>query len=349
MRVQSAPIAAATIAVARFLRLCASLGPWAFGFGTPAGCSSARLAPRAIASRASPRGTIAPSVATAAAAAFLAFMPARHGIGGVEVVLIVQRNRLGDGLLDLHQLMAFGIIAKRDRHPRSPGAPGAPDPVHITLGFVGKIVVKDVGHIVDIDAARGHIGRDQDIIGTLAKAAERTAARRLRLIPMNRGRRETRLVQALGQPIRAVLGAREDDRARHVRGVSICTIKSALSLLSTNIRRCSIASSVGVSGATSTVTGLRNIVLASSTMLEGKVAENSRFCRFLGSCLMILRMSLIKPISSMRSASSRMKNSMVVRSINPRLSRSRKRPGVATMMSTPFFRSRICGFSLTPP
>ena len=54
-------------------------------------------------------------------------------------------------------------------------------------------------------------------------------------------------------------------------------------------------------------------------------------------------------MSSIVSASSRTKNSMVLKSTNLWLQRSRRRPGVATKMSTPRRRALTCGFWDTPP
>ena len=53
--------------------------------------------------------------------------------------------------------------------------------------------------------------------------------------------------------------------------------------------------------------GSRRMVFASCCILGGMVAENMIVCRSLGSSFSILMMSSKKPMSSMRSASSRMK------------------------------------------
>ena len=70
-------------------------------------------------------------------------------------------------------------------------------------------------------------------------------------------------------------------------------------------------------------------------MSFGMVAEKNSVCRLIGSLATILRMSLMKPMSSMRSASSSTRNSTWL-SFKPLLcTRSSRRPGVATSTSTP--------------
>ena len=84
---------------------------------------------------------------------------------------------------------------------------------------------------------------------------------------------------------------------------------------------------------------------------SGIVAENSIVCRDAdgGSASAIRRTSGQKPMSIMRSASSRTKISSFEKS--PTLLRmwSSSRPGVATTMSTPALRARSCGSIGTPP
>ena len=75
-------------------------------------------------------------------------------------------------------------------------------------------------------------------------------------------------------------------------------------------------------------------------MAAGQVAENMAVWRPFSLSLQKLimyRTSSSKPISSMRSASSRTKNSTALKSQAPSLMRSLMRPGVATTQSTPFF------------
>ncbi len=116
--------------------------------------------------------------------------------------------------------------------------------------------------------------------------------------------------------------------------------------------RCTVwvTSSVAVlRGVTETSPGSLSTPRASERISSEKVAENSRFWRCLGSSASTLRMSRMKPISSMRSASSSTRISTPERSTVFWPAWSSRRPGVATRMSSGFFRALICGLMLTPP
>ena len=84
-------------------------------------------------------------------------------------------------------------------------------------------------------------------------------------------------------------------------------------------------------------------------MLSGIVALKNRFCRFCGKSATTLRMSWIKPMSSMRSASSSTKTSSFLRLTAFWPIKSSRRPGVATSTSTPRIRFLFCEASFTPP
>jgi hypothetical protein len=88
---------------------------------------------------------------------------------------------------------------------------------------------------------------------------------------------------------------------------------------------------------------------ASARISAENVAENKRFWRAGGNAEMILRMSRMKPMSSMRSASSSTSVSTLSRRTVPCCMWSSRRPGVATTMSTPRRNSVICGPMPTPP
>ena len=88
---------------------------------------------------------------------------------------------------------------------------------------------------------------------------------------------------------------------------------------------------------------------AASMISCGNVAENSKVC-----CRLVIRstihmMSGKNPMSSMRSASSRHNTLGEVRSMWPRSFMSMTRPGVPTMMSTPFARVFACFSKSVPP
>ncbi|MNR27708.1 hypothetical protein D3C85_1449930 [compost metagenome] len=80
-----------------------------------------------------------------------------------------------------------------------------------------------------------------------------------------------------------------------------------------------------------------------------KVAENSSVWRSFGSIASTFLMSWMKPMSSMRSASSSTRISTPDRSTVFWPAWSSRRPGVATRMSTGLRSWAICGLMPTPP
>ena len=118
---------------------------------------------------------------------------------------------------------------------------------------------------------------------------------------------------------------------------------------SRNITDCSIRSTVVEGGAISTFAGSRSKLSASAVIDLGMVAENRRVWRSVGTVATICAIGLAKPMSSIWSASSSTSASSVDRSHSPCSIRSSKRPGVATMMSTPASSAFTWWNALTPP
>ncbi|CAB3771912.1 hypothetical protein LMG29739_06150 [Paraburkholderia solisilvae] len=87
----------------------------------------------------------------------------------------------------------------------------------------------------------------------------------------------------------------------------------------------------------------------SEPILPSSVAENSIVWREAGVAATIVSMSSIKPMSSMRSASSSTSICSSDRSIRPRSRWSSRRPGVATRISGFFASSINCWPYATPP
>ena len=63
--------------------------------------------------------------------------------------------------LDVAQIGLLRRIAERDRDAIRTGARGAADAVDIAFRLVGQLEVDDMGDVVDVDAARRDVGRDQ--------------------------------------------------------------------------------------------------------------------------------------------------------------------------------------------
>ena len=120
-------------------------------------------------------------------------------------------------------------------------------------------------------------------------------------------------------------------------------------VVSTAIMCCSTLVLVAFCAATSICSGLFMKSCANLRMGGANVAENKRVCRCLGNICMIWRMSSIKPMSNIRSASSNTKISTLLRLMFFCLMWSSKRPTVATTISQPWRNSAVCLSILTPP
>ena len=122
-------------------------------------------------------------------------LAAEHALDGAQAVLLVGRHQ-------------------RQRLPGGAGAAGAADAVHVVLGHVRQFVVHDLRQLVDVEAARGDVGRDQHLHLVVLEVGERLGARVLRLVAVDRGALDAVLRELLGQAVGAVLGAREHQRLR---------------------------------------------------------------------------------------------------------------------------------------
>ena len=78
-----------------------------------------------------------------------------------------------------------------------------------------------------------------------------------------------------------------------------------------------MVSTVEDAGVTSTFSGSVSIELAKVSISGGIVAEKKSVCRFAGRSFSMRLMSWIKPMSSIRSASSKTKKSRVLSEMNP--------------------------------
>src|SRR5262245_10448495 len=118
--------------------------------------------------------------------------------------------------LDALELPALARIAERDGDARGAGARGAADAVDVALGVGGQLVVDDVGHALNVDAAGGEVGGDQYAGPAAAEAVERALAGILRLVAVDRLRWHTAPIERLGDAVGAALGAGEHDHPLEV-------------------------------------------------------------------------------------------------------------------------------------
>ena len=99
---------------------------------------------------------------------------------------------------------------QRRRAALRSGAAGAADAVNEVLGHLRQVVVDDVGDVVDVQAARSDVGRHQHLEAAFLKSAQGFVTLRLRAVAVNHRGIEALARQFPGEPLRAALGARED-------------------------------------------------------------------------------------------------------------------------------------------
>jgi hypothetical protein len=127
--------------------------------------------------------------------------------------MVGHRDRLADQLFDVAQERCLLGIAERDRDAVRAGARGAADAVDIGFRHVRKIEVHDVADAVDIDPAGGNVGGHERAHIPLAKRGEYTFALVLRLVAVDRLRRDAGFDETSHHLVRAMLGAGEYEGA----------------------------------------------------------------------------------------------------------------------------------------
>ena len=128
----------------------------------------------------------------------------------------IWRQRLAGGLLDGLQQVALARGDERDRVAGAAGAAGAADAVHVGLGVGGDVVVDDVADPLDVEAAGGDVGGDEDVELAVAQLVDGALALRLDDVAVDRGGREPAGPQLLGELLGLLLGADEDDHPLEV-------------------------------------------------------------------------------------------------------------------------------------
>ena len=96
--------------------------------------------------------------------------------------------------------------------PPLPGAAGAADAVRVDVGLLRRIEVDHVRDVVDVEAARGDVGRDERPHLAGVEALERLLALRLALVAVDRDRVDVVAAQLLDEAVGAGLRADEDER-----------------------------------------------------------------------------------------------------------------------------------------
>src|SRR5579872_2417049 len=263
---------------------------------------------------------------------------------------VLSRQRDADQFFDVTQIGQFLTTGdQRDRDPFGAGARGTADAMDIGFGNVGKIEIHHMRDAIDIDAAGGNVGGDQRADFAGAERGEHPLAVILRLVAMDGVGGDAGAREAFHHLVGAMLGPRENQRA-------IDRL-----LLEKLGQKCRFGRVIDLDDALGDAFDRRshrrhrdpcwvaNMASASSAISLGIVAEKNSVCRLTGNLATIFLMSLMKPISSMRSTSSSTRNSTWP-SLSPLLcTRSSRRPGVATMISTPGITERTWRPIGTPP
>jgi hypothetical protein len=89
---------------------------------------------------------------------------------------------------------------------------GSADTVYVGLGYVGQVVVKDMGHRLYIDTPCCNVGCDQHMHAAATKGGKGTVALALVFVAVNRLGVDPLGPQRFFEPIGAVLGAGKDNR-----------------------------------------------------------------------------------------------------------------------------------------
>src|SRR5690606_24917175 len=119
---------------------------------------------------------------------------------------------------DLGELLAGGALdhldqaalARRDEADgvaRTPGAAGAADAVDVGLGIRRDVVVDDVRHALDVEAAGGDVGGDEDVELSRLQLVDRLLALGLGDVAVDGGGRVAAGTQLLGDLLGDAAGA----------------------------------------------------------------------------------------------------------------------------------------------
>ena len=126
------------------------------------------------------------------------------------------RERLLGRLLDRLQQALFTRGDEADRIAGATGAAGAADAVHVRLGVDRQIVVDDVADALDVEAASGDVGGDEDVELAVLQRLHRAFALRLLDVAVDGGGGVAASAQLLGDLLGVTSRAGEDDHAVEV-------------------------------------------------------------------------------------------------------------------------------------
>ena len=114
--------------------------------------------------------------------------------------------------LDGLEHLVLARLDQGDRGALAAGPADAPDAVHVRLRRAGHVVVDHVGQLLDVEAARGHVGGHEQVDGPGAQPAHHPVALVLVHAAVQRLGAKAPAVQALGELVYLVPGPAEHDR-----------------------------------------------------------------------------------------------------------------------------------------
>ena len=114
--------------------------------------------------------------------------------------------------------------------PGEPARPGPADAMDVVLGHHRQLEVDDVRQAVDVEAARGDLGGDEDRRPAGLEVGQRADPLSLALVAVDRDGRDAVAAELLGESIGAVLRAREHQRLVDGAGADEVAQQLALAL-----------------------------------------------------------------------------------------------------------------------
>jgi hypothetical protein len=234
----------------------------------------------------------------------------KNGLGsdprvGLEAFDHLAWDRVAEHPLDVAEQPRLVDAHERDGVAIDPCAPRPTDPVDVVLGNHRELEVDDMRQRVDVESARGDLGRDEHREAAGLEVGQRANALWLALVAVDGRRLDPVVLELRGEAVGTVLRAREHERLVDLAAADEVAEQLALALAIDRVATCVTRSVALLRGATWTNAGSCNRPSARRRISFEKVAEKSRFWRRGGNTARILRMSRMKPMSSIRSASSR--------------------------------------------
>ena len=113
---------------------------------------------------------------------------------------------------DVAEVEVVLFAEKGDRLPRHPGPRRPTDTVGILLAGLRRVVIVDVSYVLDVEAARRDIGRDEDVDALAPQRLDRIEPLVLREAAMDGHHMESELRQIVRDDIDFYPSRAEDDR-----------------------------------------------------------------------------------------------------------------------------------------